>query len=107
MTDPPFDDEDRGLMFFSLNTSFRRQFEFVQIAWNNSPRFNGLYNTTDAVIGPNPSDLKGDLALEAEPFRLRTQKCPRFTGVKGGAYLFLPSISALKFLAQLPGEPAS
>ena len=99
---PEDDGQERGLMFFAINTSLRRQFEFVQIAWNNSPRFNGLYNTTDPVMGPNPPNLKGDVALEAEPYRLRTRKCPRFTGVKGGAYLFLPSISALRFLARLP-----
>ena len=106
-TIPEPDGKERGLMFFCINTSFRRQFEFVQIAWNNSPRFNGLYNTSDPVMGPQPKNLTGDIALEAEPYRLRTQKCPRFTGVKGGAYLFLPGISALKFLAQLPGASTS
>lgn len=110
---PADDGKDRGLMFFVVNTSFRRQFEFVQMAWNNGPRFNGLYNTRDPVIGPqppeelasppHPEDFTGDLTLEQEPYRLRTEEIPRFTKVKGGAYLFLPSISALKFLAQLPG----
>ena len=99
---PEDDGVERGLMFFSINTSLRRQFEFVQVAWNNSPRFNGLNNTADPIMGPNPPDLSGDLALEAEPYRLRTRKIPRFTTVSGGAYLFLPSISALKFLARMP-----
>ena len=106
---PQPDGEDRGLMFFCINTSFRRQFEFVQIAWNNSPRFNGLYDSADPVMGPQPPAGRtvGNLAIEDRPYRLRTRKCPRFTGVKGGAYLFLPSISALKFLARLPGKPTA
>ena len=101
---PPDDKQERGLMFLALNTSFRRQFEFVQVAWNNGPRFNGLYNARDPLIGPQPPpppDPLGDLTLEAQPYRDRVRKVPRFTTVKGGAYLFLPSIRALKFLARL------
>ena len=104
---PEDDGEDRGAMFFCFNTSFRRQFEFIQSAWINNPRFNGLYNTRDPLVGnnpDNPEDLSGDLTLEAEPYRRRIQGIPRFTRVKGGAYLFLPSISALRLLARLPGE---
>ncbi|ETX00286.1 MAG: hypothetical protein ETSY1_11795 [Candidatus Entotheonella factor] len=97
---PEDDGEDRGLVFFALNTSLRRQFEFVQMAWSNSPRFNGLYDSKDPIIGPN--DGKGDLSLEAQPYRDRYRDVPRFVDVKGGAYLFMPSISGLRFLARLP-----
>jgi hypothetical protein len=39
--------------------------------------------------------------VQADPLRTRVHNLERFVTVKGGAYFFLPSISALRYLAAL------
>jgi hypothetical protein len=77
-----------------------RQFEFIQQSWLNNPKFNGLYDERD----PLSSVIAGGdamLTIQAKPVRVRLHGLPRFVTVRGGAYFFLPSIRALKFLAQI------
>jgi Dyp-type peroxidase family len=97
---PPGVSEDdgaaRGLVFVACCASIRRQFEFVQREWLNDGNAVGAGHTTDpitgaggagrrfAVPGPRPRVL-GDL--------------PRFVRTRGGAYLFQPSLAALRDLA--------
>jgi len=39
--------------------------------------------------------------VQADPLRTRVHNLERFVTVKGGAYFFLPSMSALRYLAAL------
>jgi Dyp-type peroxidase family len=96
------DGRARGIHFFCVNASIRSQFEFVQQTWCNNPRFGGLTDNKDPISGDNnrKDEPSSHMTIPAQPFRLRTSALPRFVTVKAGAYLFMPSLSALQFLAQ-------
>ena len=101
------DGKPRGLLFFCINADIESQFEFIQQTWLNNPKFNGLYNDKDPLVGDN--DGSGQMTIQREPVRQRLTDLPRFVSVKGGGYFFLPSISALYFLAGVknPGTQES
>jgi len=91
---------DRGLHFLCLNSDIERQFEFVQQTWCNNPVFGGLNGEVDPLVG---NLTKGDeiFTVPADPLRTRVHNLERFVTVKGGTYFFLPSLSALRYLASL------
>jgi Dyp-type peroxidase family len=95
------DGRPRGIHFFCVNASIRSQFEFVQQTWCNNPRFGGLNDNKDPIAGDNnrSGEPSSHLTVPAQPFRHRTAALPRFVTVKGGAYLFMPSLTALRFLS--------
>jgi Dyp-type peroxidase family len=95
------DDQERGLVFMCLNANIRRQFEFMQQTWVNNPKFGGLYDERDPLIGARDADANG-FTIPDQPARRRLDALPRFVSVRGGGYFFLPSLRALKFLASLP-----
>jgi len=96
----------RGIHFFCVNASIRRQFEFVQQTWCNNPRFAGLNDNKDPIIGDNArtDHTSSYMTIPRKPFRVRTAALPRFVTVKAGAYLFMPSLTALRFLAGFRGD---
>ena len=89
-----------GICFICLNTDIQRQFEFVQQTWLNSPKFGGLHDEKDPLIGDN-EDGKGRLSIPAHPIRLKLHDLPRFVRVRGGGYFFMPGMRALKYLAEI------
>jgi len=91
------DGHARGLHFFCINASIARQFEFVQQTWCNSPAFNAGFATKDPIIGSN--DGTGYMTLQGCPVRTRVAKMPRFVTVRGGAYMFMPGLTSLRFLS--------
>ena len=95
------DGRPRGIHFFCVNASIRSQFEFVQQTWCNNPRFGGLYDNKDPIIGDNArtGQTPSHMTIPRRPFRVRTEALPRFVKVKAGAYLFMPGLRALRFLA--------
>jgi Dyp-type peroxidase family len=92
------DGQARGLLFFCINANIRRQFEFVQQSWVNAPTFNGLYDERDPLVGHNPDNAPRTMVIPQVPLS-RHLSLPNFVTLKGGAYFFLPSLSALNFLA--------
>ena len=44
------------------------------------------------------------MTVPQRPFRLRTSALPRFVTVRAGAYLFMPSLTALRFLSCVSGQ---
>jgi Dyp-type peroxidase family len=94
------DGQYRGLHFFCLNSDIGRQFEFVQQTWSNNPRFNGLYDNKDPIIGDN--DGTSQMTIPLCPVRQRLLNLPRFVTMRGGAYFFVPSLRSLQFLAKSP-----
>jgi Dyp-type peroxidase family len=90
----------RGLHFLCLNSDIERQFEFVQQTWINNPVFGGLDGEVDPLVG---NLTKGDeiFTAQSDPLRTRVHNLKRFVTVKGGAYFFLPSLRALRYLASL------
>jgi hypothetical protein len=99
------DGRSRGIHFFCVNASIRSQFEFVQQTWCNNPRFGGLNDNKDPIIGDNDrtDQRPSHMTIPAEPLGQRTGPLPRFVTVRAGAYLFMPSIKALRFLAASDG----
>lgn len=99
-TDPRWRDVERGLHFICLVGNISRQFEFVQHSWLNDPAFNGLYDEPDPLLSPAPARGR-TFTVQAEPVRERHTGLPRFVSVRGGAYFFLPSVAAVRYLATL------
>jgi Dyp-type peroxidase family len=95
-----------GLYFICLVASLTRQFEFVQHTWLNNPTFDGLYDDTDPLAGSR--DPRGaTFTVPARPVRRRYRDLPQFVRTRGGAYFFLPGMSALRYLDQLPADTRS
>jgi Dyp-type peroxidase family len=103
----PYEDGGtRGLHFICLNASIDRQFEFIQQNWLNDNTFGGLDGEDDPIVGQR-LDRAASGAVTLPPpadsrWRNRIDGLSRFVTVKGGAYFFLPSLTALRFLAGLP-----
>jgi Dyp-type peroxidase family len=97
---------ERGLFFMCLNTNIRRQFEFIQQTWSNNPKFGGLYEDKDPVIGDQPRAEGGIFTIPERPVRRRLDHLARFVEVRGGEYFFLPSIRALRFFGGLEASGA-
>jgi Dyp-type peroxidase family len=91
---------DRGLHFVVINASIHRQFEFVQPTWINSPKFGGLYEDPEPLAAGRPSHGGRRFTIQGEPVCRTIVDLPSFVKVRGGAYFFLPSIRALRFIAQ-------
>jgi deferrochelatase/peroxidase EfeB len=94
------DGRPRGTHFLCLNASIRSQFEFVQQTWCNNPRFGGLRDNKDPIAGDaaRAGEAPSRMTIPGRP-AVRTAAFPRFVTVKSAAYLFMPSLTALRFLA--------
>ena len=102
-----FKDEDgaTGLQFMCFNASIVRQFEFVQSAWCNNSMFQGLQKEVDPIIGTPRAARLGvpdvdRFTIPRSPYRRVLENLPQFVTVRGGAYLFMPGMQALRFMAQ-------
>jgi Dyp-type peroxidase family len=93
------DTQDRGLHFICLCANISRQFEFVQHTWVNNPKFKGLYEDADPLMGAPGRAF----TVQASPVRKRYTGLPSFVRTRGGAYFFLPGVRALHYLARTPG----
>ena len=87
-------------MFTFIGTHLVRQFEFVQSEWMNGGEFLGLGGVKDPVTGS--SDGPGAFSIPRRPIPQRLQGLPRFVVTRGGEYCFMPSLSALRWIANLP-----
>jgi Dyp-type peroxidase family len=95
------DGQSRGIHFLCVNTNLKSQFEFIQQAWANNPHFGGLTDNRDPLIGDNdPSTAPGGMLIPGDHSTIRTASLPRFVTVRGGAYLFMPGLTALRYLAE-------
>jgi deferrochelatase/peroxidase EfeB len=96
----------RGLRFICLSANIARQFEFVQNAWIMGTTFAGLSEESDALLGNRtraPGGPSSDICSipQAGGLAHRITGLPRFVTVRGGAYFFLPSLRAVRYLASL------
>jgi Dyp-type peroxidase family len=97
--DAPEDGVERGIAAFIICASLVRQFEFAQNVWANDPNFHELGNEHDPIIGAQDGAL--DFTIPKRPIRKKIVGLPAFTTLRGGAYFFLPSLKALRYLASL------
>jgi Dyp-type peroxidase family len=93
------DGVDRGIAAFIICASLVRQFEFAQNVWINDRAFHELGNERDPIVGTQDGSL--EYTIPKRPIRKILKGLPAFTTLKGGAYFFLPGISALRYLATL------
>jgi Dyp-type peroxidase family len=93
------DGADRGLMFAFVGAHLKRQFEFVQSEWSNGGEFLGLGDAKDPVTGAAEGD--GAFVIPRRPMPRRLNGLARFVVTRGGEYGFMPSLSGLRWLAEL------
>lgn len=96
--------EERGLLGNFICGSLGAQFEAVMYDWVNlGLQHPDITGSNDPLIGANdPATSWFDVLLRnGGTYRLRG--FPRFVTTRGGAYLFLPSVPAIAWLAKLPG----
>jgi Dyp-type peroxidase family len=94
------DGKERGLYFIAVNSDIERQFELVQHTWLNNPKFGALYGNPDPLLGDRIGDFHSFFEPQA-PVRRRWKNLPSFVRTRGGAYFFLPSIQALRYLGSM------
>jgi deferrochelatase/peroxidase EfeB len=94
--------DERGLHFLCFNANLNRQFEFVQSNWALNPTFAGLSSDPDPVLCPQRAFPfpAADFTIPGLPPR-RVHELPRLVEVRGGAYFFMPSRAALRYLSEL------
>ena len=93
------DGADRGLCFVFVGASLTRQFEFVQTQWVNDGRFISAPAEKDPLVGGSGGQCP--FTVPARPIRRRLQGLPTFVTTRGGEYCFAPSLSALRWIAEL------
>jgi Dyp-type peroxidase family len=95
-TGPDPEGGDRGLVFVCFNASISRQFEAIQVQWLNDGNVFGLGHDSDFLMG---GEGGGSMVVQGEqPFFLAPQE--PFVTLKGGEYLFVPGIAALRALSR-------
>jgi len=95
-------DTERGLLGNFIGASLGAQFEAMACDWVNvgllDPRLSG---SNDPLIGTNAVETGWfDLLLKSGA-TIRLRGLPRFVTTRGGAYTFLPSVSAIRYLGGL------
>ena len=90
---------DRGIIFVFAGAHPKRQFEFVKTQWLNDGIFIGAPDESDPLVGPR--DDAGSFTIAQRPIRRRLQDLPPFVITRGGEYCFAPSLSALRWIAEL------
>ncbi len=102
----PHDGIERGLLGYFINSSIENQYEFVLGHWANDSEFAGAVRlppkSKDPMIGTQ--DSAESIFAIPQPDGAPPIKITRFSSfiaTKAAAYCFLPSITAIKFIAQL------
>jgi Dyp-type peroxidase family len=98
----PDDGQERGIAAFIVCANLIRQFEFAQNVWINDKNFHELGNERDPICGTQDGTL--EYKIPKRPLRKKITGLPAFTTLRGGAYFFLPGITALRHLAGLGGS---
>jgi hypothetical protein len=96
-------EREQGLRFIALNANISRQFEFIQTSWFANSKFNGL-DEDDPLVGGRQRLTTGALVNrftrpQDNALACRLHDVPQFVNVRGGAYFFMPGLSALRYIA--------
>ena len=104
---PPYDPSSpggaaRGLLGNFVCASLAAQFEALQYDWLNlgfqDPRITG---TNDPLTGANEAATSSFLWPREGEEAIVLRRLPRFVVTRGGAYTFLPTIPAIRWIAAL------
>ncbi|TQN42885.1 Dyp-type peroxidase family [Blastococcus colisei] len=103
----PHDGVERGLLGMFIGVSLRDQFEFLMADWANDGLFApGLGRSKDPIVGAN-DDAAGTFSIPGPGGATVLTDLPRLVTTRGGAYFFLPSLTALRYLTDLSGAAES
>lgn len=103
----PDDGVERGLLGYIINASIENQFEFVMREWINGYDFVGASRlnpkSKDVMVSreSDPSQSVFEIPQSNGAPPLQITGFSSFVTTRASAYCFLPSITALKFIAKL------
>jgi len=89
---------DRGIFFIFISARAYDTIEFLQQEWINRGNFIDLGAERDAVVGLH--ETPGSFTLPQPPVRRRLDGVATFNRLRGGEYLFMPSLSALRWIGE-------
>jgi Dyp-type peroxidase family len=95
------DEVPRGAIFLFISAKAMATMEFLQQEWINDGDFIGAVGERDPIIGRQEEGAT--FTIPKEPVRRRLHGIETFNVLRGGEYFFMPSISALNWLATLDG----
>jgi deferrochelatase/peroxidase EfeB len=101
--DPTHNDGNHGIVIMMLNADISRQFEFVQQQWVNYGNDFRAGNDKEIILGnhdceyPSKAVLQVDPESDQPPYFVRN--IPRLVETRGGDYFFIPSMTALRMIA--------
>ncbi len=102
----PYDGIERGMLFHFINSNIENQYEFVLRQWVNDSEFAGGVRlhprSKDPLIGTqDPAESIFVIPQTDGAPPIEVTGLSSFVTTKAAAYLFLPSITAIKFVAGL------
>jgi deferrochelatase/peroxidase EfeB len=98
----PDDGIERGLLGLFIGVSIKDQFEFLMSEWINGSAFApGIYGTTDPLLGNSPEGQNKFVIPRENAAPVVVSPFPRLVTTRGSAYTFLPSLTAIKFIASI------
>jgi Dyp-type peroxidase family len=109
---PASNDGNHGTIFMCISANIKRQFEFVLQQWINYGNDFKLANDKCPVLGNHAEkNGKGDGRMifgannisDDPPYFLN--ELPRFIETRGGEYFFIPSLTALRMIAEKIVDP--
>ncbi len=93
------DEVSHGLYFIFFSAKAMATLEFLQREWINSGNFTGLGEERDPIVGLQEEGAT--FTIPKDPVRRRIHGIQSFNVLRGGEYMFMPSLSALKWLGNL------
>ncbi len=102
----PYDRIERGMLFQFINSNIENQYEFVLRQWVNDSEFAGAVRlhpkSKDPLIATqDPAESIFVIAEANGGPPIEVTGLSSFVTTKAAAYLFLPSITAIRFIANL------
>jgi Dyp-type peroxidase family len=101
------DQDDHGVLMLVVCASLFRQFEFVQQQWLQYGLDFQSGNDTCPIVGNHDHNAKHviEAAPDSDKPPFLCDHIPQFVEVRGGAYFFVPSMTALRLIAQGLTDP--
>lgn len=91
------DEVARGAIFLFISAKAMATIEFLQQEWINDGNFIGIGDERDPIIGLQEEGAH--FTIPKDPVRRLVRGIQTFNVMRGGEYFFMPSISALNWLA--------
>lgn len=91
------DEVPRGAYFLFISARAMATIEFLQQEWINDGNFIGIGDERDPIIGLQEEGAH--FTIPKDPVRRLVRGIETFNVLRGGEYFFMPSISALNWLA--------